>query len=526
MGFMKSAKQAEPALVLNEGALKEQCVYLPETVFVLGCDMKHVPQFMLENNDRLHLSMGNILDATPEKFVHLRGFRVSRAMVTNGEYLQFLNTPDPEGTAPTLFDRYDLWQFVWAEQGFGLQTIQMPYERLRGEISEYQEVYAHCQNFVDAYIWSIRYEVDRCLEALALEDEEHTAERAAIVKRLFACIRYKLGHSIVGQFNHPKDFLDADEFEALEQYTELDQVVDDIDRVVADCKQILRRRIDSKFSGAFEKDSHPIESFVFLWRIKTQLRQPEHKLQDPLSLRSVLYPRYWETEKGKRGGFGGMQKFPWEQQPVMGLTLYETLAFCLFLQELGGVSAMLPNEAEYERAASWPLGNGITDNPHVVDLSHKALYPWHDHNRQEFNFYFGGEGKGLAAAAALKTQYNEVREKTRRAITLPDNGTDSIYELTGFGWHWTMDRYDETERKYGRFNNPLYHRYDHPCVDHTGVSHEVFDYEPNMDENEAFIVLKGCPEIIGGPGLTTRRFAAYPLRGYQNVGFRWIIKDE
>ena len=40
----------------------------------------------------------------------------------------------------------------------------------------------------------------------------------------------------------------------------------------------------------------------------------------------------------------------------------------------------------------------------------------------------------------------------------------------------------------------------------------------------ALLQLKGSPDVIGGPGLTTRRYAAYPFRGYRNIGFRLVAK--
>jgi hypothetical protein len=37
-------------------------------------------------------------------------------------------------------------------------------------------------------------------------------------------------------------------------------------------------------------------------------------------------------------------------------------------------------------------------------------------------------------------------------------------------------------------------------------------------------VVRGAPEVIGGAGTTTRRFSLFPLRGYPNVGFRYVVK--
>jgi hypothetical protein len=53
----------------------------------------------------------------------------------------------------------------------------------------------------------------------------------------------------------------------------------------------------------------------------------------------------------------------------------------------------------------------------------------------------------------------------------------------------------------------------------------AYKYKPQLSVALSHFVLKGSPEIIGGPGLTVRRYAAYPLRGYNNVGFRWIVRQ-
>ena len=82
------------------------------------------------------------------------------------------------------------------------------------------------------------------------------------------------------------------------------------------------------------------------------------------------------------------------------------------------------------------------------------------------------------------------------------------------------------ERKYSRFHDPDYPRYKKaPCIQPGGARAEVFHYVRNRSPTDSLVVLKGSPDVVGGPGLTTRRYAAYPLRGYFNTGFRLVCEE-
>jgi hypothetical protein len=49
-------------------------------------------------------------------------------------------------------------------------------------------------------------------------------------------------------------------------------------------------------------------------------------------------------------------------------------------------------------------------------------------------------------------------------------------------------------------------------------------YPPGHEADWDECVVRGAPEVIGGAGTTTRRFSLFPLRGYPNVGFRYVVK--
>ena len=211
----------------------------------------------------------------------------------------------------------------------------------------------------------------------------------------------------------------------------------------------------------------------------------------------------------------------------MGISLYETLAYCVWLGFVTGCTVSLPNEAEFERASSWPRGEGLNAGRVEIDPHDKAIYPWQEHNTREFHYYFGQEIVDNDARARRRKIYDELLHNTSRIVQGEDDQESRIYELEGFGWQWTLDRYSENERKYNRFESALYPIYSGAeCVSPEGEPLKVYDYRPNENPSDAYFVLKGTPEVVGGPGMTTRRYAAYPFRGYRNVGVRWLIREE
>jgi hypothetical protein len=53
----------------------------------------------------------------------------------------------------------------------------------------------------------------------------------------------------------------------------------------------------------------------------------------------------------------------------------------------------------------------------------------------------------------------------------------------------------------------------------------VYDYQTNTNLRFTHFALKGSPGVIGGPGMTIRRYAAFPLRAYPNIGFRIRVEE-
>jgi hypothetical protein len=189
----------------------------------------------------------------------------------------------------------------------------------------------------------------------------------------------------------------------------------------------------------------------------------------------------------------------------------------------------LPNEAQYERASSWPCESAAVERGAVMlDPALKDVFPWSNHNPKDFHSYFGREGESLEHHYLVdRRKYEKLLEETSRRV----EGQPGLAMLEGFGWCWTVDRYIENERKYQRFDEPDYPEYRDPegrpfaerGAERRGT--RVFDYRPNTNRRHSHFVLKGSPAILGGPGMTIRRYAGYPLRAYPNVGFRILVRE-
>jgi formylglycine-generating enzyme required for sulfatase activity len=247
----------------------------------------------------------------------------------------------------------------------------------------------------------------------------------------------------------------------------------------------------------------------------------------PVPVHAILYPRFWKSPAGvkKKKMFQG-DEVPWEEHPVVGISLYEALAYTTWLTQRTGVKATLPNEAQFERAAGWPGEAEPDGSPVELDPGKKFLFPWESQEKTEFhdfNYYFGQQGQDMENYFFKhQKDYNELLENTAKVH--PDG--NKIYMTLGWGWQWTVDRYAEEELKYSRFdprNYPLCRdrQYRDVAADKDAT---VFKYRPNANIESSYFVVRGAPDVIGGPGTTTRRFALNPLRGYRNVGFRFVFE--
>ncbi len=531
------AKQDTGALQIDGDYIKANSVRMPECVFPLGTKLDHVAPEILEVDRKKHLSVGSILDSTPLYWVHLPEYWIGQRMVTNGEYKAFLSYEEEGGSK--LFDMPDLWNYVWSELNFSVRSVKMPMRGADGGTYEFEEDYSDCSGFVEAYVNSLRFEIERILtssEGSGDSEQVVTIKRKGqktqqielpgheLAPRLFAFIRYALRESIVGPGEDGYSYLNSRERSAVERYQSTEQVENDITALVAKLKSGYMQSIDRRFIQAFKKGQFRVAPILFLERMKTALSSIKDVSQ-PVPLSSVLYPRFWDSPKGKKGRDFLGRRASWSILPVEGLTVFEALAFTVWLSGIsGGMLIQVANEAEYERAASWPAEDTTEGRTEIeLDPSAKDLLPWQGRNDKDFNYHFGNEGKEVDEYyVANRPKYEELIEETARAA-----GDRMLYHLTGFGWQWTSDRYDERERKYNRFENTDYPVYDGvPCKLKDGTGARIYEYEPNRNVRSSYFVMRGAPDVLGGPGLVTRRYSAYPLRGYRKVGFRWVIKTQ
>jgi formylglycine-generating enzyme required for sulfatase activity len=527
---------------IDAQTLRETSTYCAPATFLMGTSLGNLHPEILSINKEKHLSLGSILAATPPRWVFTDGFSVGRKMVTNGEYSLFLKYADPDPESESGYSRFydnpDLWRYVWGGLNFRINSLKMPVGEQTGGISTREENYDHVDNFVEAYLLSIRYEIERLLfssegggsgnlETMYMRKADGKTEKVEVpkhdvVERVFRCVQKRVWESMQEEESFYMGGYGEEEGEDSPQ--EIAQFIDSLTRNLI---EIYMENVDRRFRQMLRKGAYPVETILFLQRFKHQiLKLPPDK---PVPLHKVLYPRFWKAPTGvmKKRTFQG-DEVPWEELPVTGLSLYEALAYTTWLTQLTGLKVTLPNEAQFERAASWPDGPAPEGDPVELDPRKKFIFPWESQESREFhdfNYYFGQAGQDMENYFYKhQGEYRELLENTAKVD--PDGG--KIYMLLGWGWQWTVDRYAEEELKYSRFdprNYPLLK--DRTYRDTQAYKNvTVFKYRPNADIESSYFVVRGAPDVIGGPGTTTRRFALNPLRGYRNVGFRFAFNQK
>lgn len=530
--------EENPAMTAE--TLRATSTYCPPCTFLLGAALDGLNPSILAINKEKHLCLGSILASTPPKWVCLDGFSIGRRMVTNGEYALFLKFAVPDAECESgysrIFDDPRLWTHVWATQNYRVNTLKMPVGEQTGGITTRDEDYGHINNFVEAYLLSIRYEVERLLILGNRQDADGQAGMEDMILRkpgdrtrsvkvprnemVDAVFKY-INRRVWSLLKSDDSYFPASEDEESAGPAEM---VGCIEELTSDLIKAYMRNVDRRFSQMLQKGAYPVESILLLQRFKQQIQKlPPDK---PVPIHNVLYPRFWKSPGGakKQELFQG-DEVPWEEHPVVGISLYEALAYATFLGQRSGVKVTLPNEAQFERAACWPGEPDPEGNPCMLDSTKKCIFPWESQKDREFhdyNYYFGQQGQDMENYFLKhQSEYGDLLENTAK---LHADG-NKIYMLLGWGWQWTVDRYTEEELKYNRFdpkNHPVNRdrKFKNAA---TGKDETVFRFRPNANIESSFFVVRGSPDVIGGPGTTTRRFALNPLRGYRNVGFRYVF---
>jgi formylglycine-generating enzyme required for sulfatase activity len=521
-------------VTIDQQFILDESVEIKSGAFPLGASMALVdPDLRLRDHSR-RLDLAGLLDSTPYHWVYLDKYRIGRTMVTNGQYLQFLNT---EGTP---YEREDCWRYVWAGTGRHIESHARYDQAADGKVHHKVELHSDARNFVEAYIDSLNYEVTQWSEfedpgAAFIDDDSSSSsdgtvqleaiDRSRTIRRVFDFAKSCLSDAIVPA-NSDDDVLLPKAQQDIQLYFSengAEALRHDISSIRKLTVQRLSVQVPPLMLRKLQRSPHEIvEAIAFLRRLHkawVRLDMP-HKLK----LRDVLYPRSWPSHEGEveAGGFG-IPTVPWADRPVFGITLYEATAFCTWLSQLSDwkLEVDLPSEAQYERAASWSNEHPESSGGRVrLDPKLKALFPWQEHCEKDFNDLFGQEQMTLDKLYANPKAHDKQLEESSRS----HGDSDRIGQLLGFGWQWCADRFDTAERRYARFHPDTYEKQPDLVVEDmvAQAPQPVWKYSPNSATQHSNFVVRGAPEILGGPGLTTRRFAMFPLRAYPNVGFRWI----
>ncbi len=484
--------------------MSETFVSFPETVFMLGGSYDWLPAHLREADRVRHLGLRSILDSTPPVWVHLGSFGLAAHMVTNGEYLAFLEDAREGAPEAHCYDEPRTWSQVWRD--YPVTKTRVTSQPAPGNLTTEVEDYTHVQGFVEAYLESLRYETRR------VAPPSDTASAAAA--RAFAIARWLLRDSIVGD-------ADAGDEDLLSGLTSISEIVKAIDLFAKELATGYRQRVPQGQLTALKAGQFP-EALQFFTRLSGALRQ-QGGIKEPIPLRRVFFPRGWIAWDGD-DGHTGFQSVPWTDQPVTGITLHEALAFAYWLRQRRGLRVTLPTEAQFERAASWPAEPLPAPPEAVFDPSLKLPLPWADRNTDDYHRYFGRVGTELAGLLRNRKDYDDVLRRTCRELA----GGERIYQLEGFGWQWTLDRFDPAERRYSRFRDREFRVFNRLVCREVGrrAPLTVFEYEPNANVGDSHFVLKGSPDLVGGGGLTMRRYAANPLRGHPRIGIRLAVQGD
>jgi hypothetical protein len=438
-------------------------------------------------------------------------------MVTNGEYLAFLQAGEGDERP---YEDAKLWRRVW--QKCRVKAEPVPLKTPMG-VAEKLEPLDREGGALMAVLDSLRSEARRALGASPVEaaaapastDDSFTISAAGphegLVRRVFAGVKHLLRRSLCPpQGAKAGSVLTHDEHRLLTETATVGKLLGEVEKLRKELRSAYKTRVDSRHDEARKRGDFP-EVLQFLTRFAAEAEAVEDLKKGEAALRNVLYPRGWTSPSGSPAGEDAGAEVPWEAQPVYGVTLYEALAYASW------AGAWLPSEAQMERASSWPAEPLPPEGPIVVDAFRKLALPWEDHNpSRDFHSFFGREGALLEDTWADRAQYERLLDETARVA-----GGEKILQLEGFGWQWTCDHHGADERKYGRFGKE-YPRYAaRPCRE-AGRQQpvEVMEYRPHAHVDDFCFVLKGSPDVLGGPGLTMRRFAASPLRAHPRIGFR------
>jgi formylglycine-generating enzyme required for sulfatase activity len=571
-------------------ALEETVVRFTPAVFQMGARLEDLPRALRALDVSERLSLGSLLKPTPPRWVFLPAFAIASRPVTNSDYLRFLEDSGYEDSArwqrvfeDHAVDQVDHYALRGAESGNAAEReaeLRGSGDAEFGLLRKTWETYTSVRSFPVAFLRSVLFECERELdlspcfaEKRTIWDEAKTMERprAPELAQIVALAVRALAPSLPADFRRELAHDEREKLAALDAEAAATEkparkrALEALDAIIGRLRDHYLASLRAEGSvrvapeserGLVERDYLAPDFQIATLKFLDRLRVAHAREEERIPLRRLIYPLAWPSEDPRALSRERTDRLPWAERPVQGISLYEALAYADWVSRAAGGDAVvrLPNEAEHERASSWPVlsspvlsapvlsapvlsaDESAADAPaedgvirETVDRRWKMLFPWEVRAAAD-PASTAPEAPPRSAKkifsdldrSPFELELGQLRELVRR--TARPVGERRLEMLLGFQWEWTRDRLAELETGYEHLdrNEPLDPR------------HEVWE----LDKDEpvrathyrgsarrgAWFAVRGAPRRVGGCALTTRRYGLSPLRGVPDCGFRLVIE--
>ena len=151
----------------------------------------------------------------------------------------------------------------------------------------------------------------------------------------------------------------------------------------------------------------------------------------------------WQDDEPRTAPYRYGNPFDLPNHPVVGVTWYEAVAFCVWFSEKSGRFVRLPTEAEWERAARgldgrlYPWESTLTPSPSPSGRGEqKTRLPLPEGE---------GRGEGVVGSEGIQANCKESRINSTCAVGLFPSGKspEVVYDLSGQVWEWCSTLWQE-----------------------------------------------------------------------------------